>query len=530
MKIKQAFISILTLLLSLNGNTYASGWDPYKIRGFMIDAPRGVETIDYYFRLIDFLHKKDFNTIIFRLTDDQGSAYLFKSHPELKMCEGAFTSEELKKMVRYAADRGIELIPEIESFGHSRYITETAQYQYLNDGPPGEDFNAISPVSEDAYSLLKDLYMEVASIFPGQYVHIGCDEVNWGAGELSKKALASASKSKIWAGYVNKLNRFLKTIDKTTMIWGDVPIYHEEDILGLLDKDMVILDWNYRQSDKAKIKSIADRVLDHGFKLIACPAVHWCEWSARVGASQFKNINAYAEVYAALNNPNSLGIILTNWVPTRYLQNSEWDTYAIAAAIVNNNGNYHYMDAIPAFVKDHFGAAYDANWETIFKTVYEGTFQTPACGKVDSLKFSPWSSAEDIRNVITKNRRIQKKLDEVIRLLTAYRGNVTSNRDDFEDFMLAIRYMHYNYNRQNALLDFVRSRKNDRASVKAYLKKVAAEDQAQLSSICAAWKRGRQYKPDEALKSCMSSFYKAAAYSGHLSENPKLFMEILNSK
>ncbi|MFT3946687.1 MAG: family 20 glycosylhydrolase [Agriterribacter sp.] len=530
MKIKQALISILALLCFFGNNSYASGGDQHKIRGFMIDAPRGVETMNYYFRLIDFLHAKHFNTVIFRLTDDQGSAYLFKSHPELKMCEGAFTPEELKKMVRYAADIGIEMIPEIESFGHARYITETEKYRLLNDGPPGEDFNAISPVSEDAYSLMKDLYTEIASIFPGRYIHIGCDEVNWGAGELSKKALASASKAEIWSHYVNKLNGFLKTMDKTTIIWGDVPIYHEKEILEMLDKDIVIMDWNYRQSDKIQIKNVAARVLDHGFKLIGSPAVHWCEWSARVGASQFKNINAYTEVYAALDNPNNMGIILTNWVPTRYLQNSEWDIYAIAAAIVNNNGNYNYMDAIPDFVKDHFGAAYDAGWETIFKTVYEGAFQTPACGKVDSLKFSPWSSAEDIRDIITKNRRIQKKFDGVTRQLTAYRDNITRNKDDFEDFVLAIRFLNYNYNRQNTLLDFFQSRKNDMAAVQAYLKRVASEDQVQLSSICAAWKRGRHYKPDEALKNCMSAFYKAAEYSNHLSENPKLFMEILNGK
>lgn len=66
-------------------------------------------------------------------------------------------------------------------------------------------------------------------------------------------------------------------MDKTTIIWGDVPIYHEKDRLALLDKDMVIMDWNYRQTDKTNIKSIADRILDHGFKVMVCPAVHWCE-------------------------------------------------------------------------------------------------------------------------------------------------------------------------------------------------------------------------------------------------------------
>ena len=85
----------------------------------MIDAPRGVETMDYYFRLIEFLSNEGINTIIFRLTDDQGAAYLFKSHPELKMSEGALNEEELKQLIRHASEKGILMIPEVESFGHA---------------------------------------------------------------------------------------------------------------------------------------------------------------------------------------------------------------------------------------------------------------------------------------------------------------------------------------------------------------------------------------------------------------------------
>ncbi len=72
----------------------------------MIDAPRATESLDYYFRLIDFCRKEQINTIIFRLTDDQGSAYLFTSHPELNMREGAFTAAELKKLIDYAQNAG----------------------------------------------------------------------------------------------------------------------------------------------------------------------------------------------------------------------------------------------------------------------------------------------------------------------------------------------------------------------------------------------------------------------------------------
>ncbi len=237
-----------------------------KIRGFMIDAPRATESLDYYFRLIDFCSKEQMNTIIFRLTDDQGSAYLFTSHPELNMREGAFTAAELKKLIFYAKDKGIEMIPEIESFGHSRYITHTERYRFLNDSSAGNDYNALCPVSDSTLKLMKDLYTEIAAIFPSPYFHIGCDEVNWGGSELSKNALKTRNKNQIWADYVNTLNEYVKSLGKTTIIWGDVPIYVEPKVLNLLDRDMVIMDWNYRENNKEKIDSIAHAVLKKGFK------------------------------------------------------------------------------------------------------------------------------------------------------------------------------------------------------------------------------------------------------------------------
>jgi len=272
MQTKRKLLAIISLVFFLSYNAISMVYSKEReFRGFMIDAPRATETMDYYFRLIDFLHEEKFNSIIFRLTDDQGSAYLFTSHPELNMCEGAFTALELKKIVKYAQKKGIEMIPEIESFGHSKYITQTERYQFLNDGPAGADFNALCPVNDSTFALMRDLYAEVASIFPGRYFHIGCDEVSWGASEMSKKALATKSKHQIWAEYVNKLNGCLKTIGKRTMIWGDVPIYQDKEVLDLLGKDIVIIDWNYWETNKEKIENVAHTVLNNGFQLIACP-------------------------------------------------------------------------------------------------------------------------------------------------------------------------------------------------------------------------------------------------------------------
>ena len=527
MKRSTRFLIFITFFLCLSFSVKAKLSAVAKpFRGFMIDAPRGVESIDYYFRLIDFCKSEGINSIIFRLTDDQGTAYLFSSHPELNRCEGAFTSQELKKIVQYALQSGIEMIPEIESFGHSKYIIQTKRYSFLNDGPDGADFNALCPVSDSTLVLMKDLYTEAASIFPGQYFHIGCDEVNWGDGKLSKEALKTKGKHQIWAEYVNKLNGALKAINKKTMIWGDVPVYQDKAVLDLLSKDVVLIDWNYWETDKEKINNVAQTLLEKGFQIIGCPAVSWCRWGPRVGEMQFENINAYSEVYGNLDNPNNLGIILANWVPKRYLQNSQWDTYSIAAKIMMHNGNYHYMDAIPAFVENHFGVIYNSSWAKIYKTIYTDISQWE-CSQNDSLKFSPWHSESHIRKIISNKNVLKNNMPELKILLLSLKQEITRNKVDFDEFLLTIEFIDYNLNRQNELIAFINSKKTDSNSVKSYLKKVALADHSMLERIHSEWKTGRRCAIRENDEENMWSYFKVANYSEHLSENPLEFQRLL---
>ena len=131
-----------------------------------------------------------------------------------------------------------------------------------------------------------------------------------------------------------------------------------------------------------------------------------------VGDLQFRNINAYAEIYCNLSNPNNLGIILTNWKPQKYIQNSQWDTYTIAAEILKNKGNYNYMDALPAFIKTHFDATWDANWEKIYRVAYEKAPQS-FCAQNDISKFLPWSGDEDIKDIVRKNMPVENPFSEI---------------------------------------------------------------------------------------------------------------------
>ena len=157
----------------------------------MADAARLPEKLEYYQRLIDFCADWGLNALQFRLTDDQGSALRFESHPELLTHRNAFSPAEMRRLVEYGEKHGVTLIPEIESFGHTHYITGVPRYAELSDHNAGAqaDFTGIIPVHPQTLEIFRDLYREIAAIFASPYIHGGCDEVSWGGSELSQQAL-----------------------------------------------------------------------------------------------------------------------------------------------------------------------------------------------------------------------------------------------------------------------------------------------------------------------------------------------------
>src|SRR5579862_5273266 len=100
-------------------DTPAHAPNPKKIRGVMVDAARVPEALDYYRRVIDFCADWQLNAIHFRLADDQGTAFRFNSVPGLFTHDHAFTPDQFVDLVRFASTRSVDLIPELESFGHT---------------------------------------------------------------------------------------------------------------------------------------------------------------------------------------------------------------------------------------------------------------------------------------------------------------------------------------------------------------------------------------------------------------------------
>ena len=205
----------------------------------MIDAGRVPESMDYYRRLIEFCADWNYNTVQFRLADDQGSALRFTSVPDLVIHRNAFTADQLHALAEYAHTHGIDVIPELESFGHTGFVTRSPRYSHLldTDAHGDSEFSGISPVNSESAELFAKLYREIATIFPSRYLHGGCDEVNWGGSAISQAALKQKSRARIWADYLNTLNQTAGSLGKDFIVWGDFVLHKQPDILGLLSKN-----------------------------------------------------------------------------------------------------------------------------------------------------------------------------------------------------------------------------------------------------------------------------------------------------
>ena len=129
--------SFVLSLLALAGAAMAAESAPVRLNGLMVDAARAPESVEYYRRMIDFCADWGLNALLFRVADDQGTAVRFASHPELITHADALTPAQVRELAAYAQQRHIELIPEIESFGHTGFITRVPQYASLGDARPG---------------------------------------------------------------------------------------------------------------------------------------------------------------------------------------------------------------------------------------------------------------------------------------------------------------------------------------------------------------------------------------------------------
>lgn len=511
------------------------------IRGVMVDAGRVPESIDYYQRVIEFCAEWGLNTLHFRLADDQGSALRFASVAGLVHHVNAFTPDQMRRLTEYGAKHGIDVIPELESFGHTGYITRSRAYSRLldTDNQGTSEFSGVCPVNPETLDLFSKLYREVASIFPSPYLHGGCDEVNWGGSDLSRKALRARSRAQIWGEYLNGLNGLSKACEKQLIVWGDFVLHKEPNILPLLDKSIIVMDWNYSANNALPVHDALMRVRANGSPVIGAPALTCHGWGARVGTEQLRNIDAYADAYFGTNDSGVMGVILTNWIPSRYLQDSIWDGFAYAAVAFNKGTAVAETSAFHRFVEQHYQAEWNEMWDQVFTMLYHAAPHLPESSTASWMGMDlsvPWSNDAALMAVLGKASPRSNPFTKLSSSLATLEGRVRMHLHDFQSFKLAVMYLEQMFWREATVVEQRAHRSLNLETAARLIQKIAERDAALAVALSEDWNRGRfadsraksellfGLQPQDQL---LYQWSQAAKYSASLAKEPHRFLALI---
>ena len=226
----------------------------FAYRGMMLDVARTWIAPEALKRQIDLLAWHNINRLHIHLVDDEGWRIEIKSHPELaevggfrggdspirpvygKLDEkygGYYTQDEMREIIRYAAVRNIEMIPEIDLPGHSRTIatlhpeircrftpdtTLTAGY---------DDRSAWCVAREENYALLEDILGEICDLFPSEYVHVGGDEVDMSQWKRCPDCQALMAREgmddphRLEDRFMERMSAILRNHGKRTAVWNE---------------------------------------------------------------------------------------------------------------------------------------------------------------------------------------------------------------------------------------------------------------------------------------------------------------------
>lgn len=181
----------------------------FSYRGVHLDVSRHFFPADSIKRFIDMLALHNINCFHWHLTDDQGWRIEIKKRPELttigsKRAEtvigrnsgeydhvpygGFYTQDEAREIVKYAQDRFITIIPEIDLPGHMQAALAAYPYLGCTGGPYevwkqwGVSDDVLCAGNDETLKFIEDVLGEIVEIFPSEYIHVGgdeCPKVRW---------------------------------------------------------------------------------------------------------------------------------------------------------------------------------------------------------------------------------------------------------------------------------------------------------------------------------------------------------------
>ena len=229
----------------------------FSYRALMLDPARHFLPVEDVKLYIDKMARYKYNVLQLHLTDDQGWRIEIKKHPKLASKQH-YSQKMMKELIKYAAERHIEIVPEIDIPGHT--VALLATYPELGCTTSdtiqkviGKTVNLmVCANNQKVYDIFEDIFEEIATIFPSNYIHLGGDESvidkNWALCRRCQQLLREKHYSKagqLMIPFFNTMLSQIKKLGKNPILWCELDnIYPPAtDYLFPYPKEVTLVTW-----------------------------------------------------------------------------------------------------------------------------------------------------------------------------------------------------------------------------------------------------------------------------------------------
>jgi hexosaminidase len=273
----------------------------FGYRGLMLDVARHFFSVEFVKKYIDLMAAYKLNNFHWHLTDDQGWRIEIKKYPKLTQISsqraqtvignyhdrtpqqfdntpygGYYTQDQIRDVVKYAADRYINIVPEIEMPGHSEAVL--AAYPEFSCDPSlttykvaetwGVFHNIYEP-SDKTFNFLQDVLTEVMALFPSKYIHVGGDEVPkdaWKKSEFCQNLIktlnlkddnSSSKEDKLQSYFIQRIEKFVNSKGRSIIGWDEI-------LEGGLSPNATVMSWRGEAGGIAAAKQNHNVVMTPG--------------------------------------------------------------------------------------------------------------------------------------------------------------------------------------------------------------------------------------------------------------------------
>ena len=310
----------MTALILATTVAIASLGESNSILGYQLDVSRcKVPTMETLYRIVDIIAKLGYNH--FELYTEHTFAY--RGHETVWREASPMTPDEVCSLDDYCHARGIELVPNQNSFGHLEHWLCHPEYNGLADHPQGgfrvERWGGftgkrpatLNPVDPKSLQLVAGLYDQLFPCFRSRLANVGCDETI----ELEDSSFAGRSggavrekgNARVYLDFIKKIYAEVKSRNHTMMFWGDIVLHHPE-LIPEIPADAICLNWGYEADHPFEKECGA--LATAGRKFVVCPGTS--AWGSLFG--RVKNMAGNIDnAVTAGRRHGAYGYLLADW-------------------------------------------------------------------------------------------------------------------------------------------------------------------------------------------------------------------------